>query len=73
MISTGQLELLDPGSSLSIVTKLWDGWPRFDSRREQGRDFFCLRHGVLTDSGAHPDFYPLGSRGSFPGGKAGEA
>jgi hypothetical protein len=28
------------------------------------------RHRVQTGSGAHPASYPMGTRGSFPGGKA---
>jgi hypothetical protein len=31
---------------------------------------FSLHHRVQNGSGAHPAFYPMGSRGSFPGGKA---
>jgi hypothetical protein len=34
------------------------------------RDFF--HHRVHTDTGAHPGSYPMGIRGSFPGGKAAE-
>jgi hypothetical protein len=30
---------------------------------------FSLHHRVQTDSGAHPAFYPMGTRVSFPGGK----
>jgi hypothetical protein len=35
---------------------------------EAGDFFLHLR--VQTVSGAHPDSYPVGTRGSFPGGKA---
>jgi hypothetical protein len=31
---------------------------------------FSLHHRVLNGSGAHPASYPIGSRVSFPGGKA---
>jgi hypothetical protein len=31
---------------------------------------FSLHHRVQNGSGAHPAFYPMGSRGSFSGGKA---
>jgi hypothetical protein len=31
---------------------------------------FSLRHGVQNGSGAHPASYPMGTRASFPGGKA---
>jgi hypothetical protein len=30
-------------------------------------------HRVQNGSGAHPVSYPMGTRGSFPGGKAAEA
>jgi hypothetical protein len=31
---------------------------------------FSLHHRVQNGSGAHPAFYPMGTRGSFPGDKA---
>jgi hypothetical protein len=31
---------------------------------------FSLHHRVQNDSGAHPASYAMGTRGSFPGGKA---
>jgi len=31
---------------------------------------FFLHHHVQYGSGAHPASYPMGMRGSFPGGKA---
>jgi hypothetical protein len=31
---------------------------------------FSLHHRVQNGSGAHPASYPMGARGSFPGGKA---
>jgi hypothetical protein len=31
---------------------------------------FSLHHHVQNGSGAHPASYPMGTRGSFPGGKA---
>jgi len=31
---------------------------------------FSPWHHVQTGSGAHPDSYPIGTRGSFPGGEA---
>jgi len=33
---------------------------------------FSLHHRVQTGSEAHPASYPMGTRGSFPGGKAAE-
>jgi hypothetical protein len=35
-----------------------------------GAGKFSLHHRVHNDSGAHPASYPMGTRGSFPGGKA---
>jgi hypothetical protein len=34
---------------------------------------FSLHHQVQNGSGAHPASYPMGTRGSFPAGKAAEA
>jgi hypothetical protein len=34
---------------------------------------FAIHHHVQNGSGAHPASYPLGTRGSFPGGKAARA
>jgi hypothetical protein len=34
---------------------------------------FSLLHIVHTGSGAHPAYYPMGTRGSFPGVKAARA
>jgi hypothetical protein len=38
-----------------------------------GAGNFFLHHRVQNRSGAHPPSYPVGTRGSFPGGKAAEA
>jgi hypothetical protein len=35
-----------------------------------GSGNFSLLHRVQNGSGAHPTSYPMGTRGSFPGGKA---
>jgi hypothetical protein len=35
-----------------------------------GAGNFSLHHRVQSGSGAHPASYPMGTRGSFPGGKA---
>jgi hypothetical protein len=37
-----------------------------------GAGIFSLHHRVQTGSGAHPASYPMGTRGSFLGGKAAE-
>jgi hypothetical protein len=35
-----------------------------------GTGKFSLHHRVQNGSGTHPDSYPMGTRVSFPGGKA---
>jgi hypothetical protein len=35
-----------------------------------GAGNFSLNHRIQNGSGAHPDSYPMGTTGSFPGGKA---
>jgi hypothetical protein len=39
-------------------------------RFQAGARSFSLHHRVQNGSGAHPASYPMGTRGSFPGGKA---
>jgi hypothetical protein len=39
-------------------------------RFPMGAGNFCLHHRVQNGSGAHSAFYTMGTRGSFPGGKA---
>ena len=51
-----------PGSSVSIVTELWAGRSRIESR--WGGDF----PPVQTGPGAHPAYWKMGTW-SFPGGK----
>jgi hypothetical protein len=36
-------------------------------------DFFFFHRRIQNGSGAHPASYPMGTRGSFPGGKAAAA
>jgi hypothetical protein len=36
----------------------------------EGAGKWSLHHRIQNDSGAHPISYPMGTRGSFPGGKA---
>jgi hypothetical protein len=36
-----------------------------------GAGYFSLHHRVQNGSGAHPASYPMGTGGSFPGGKEG--
>jgi hypothetical protein len=53
------------------VERLAKGWTtqgsEFESRKGQE---FSLLHFVQTGSGVHPTSYPMGTGGSFPGGKA---
>jgi hypothetical protein len=35
-----------------------------------GSGNFSLHHRIQNGSGVHPAFYPMGTRGSFPGDKA---
>jgi hypothetical protein len=44
------------------------GWSRV--RVPAGAGNFSFHHRVQTGSGTRPTSYPMGSRGSFPGGKA---
>jgi hypothetical protein len=57
-------------SSVSIV--LGYGLDDWGSRVQflAGAGNFSLHHHVQNSSGAHPVSYPVGTRGSFPGGKA---
>jgi hypothetical protein len=43
------------------------------ARFPAGTGYFSLHHRVQNGSGAHPASYPMGTRGSFPGGTAAEA
>jgi hypothetical protein len=52
------------------LPKRLDDW-RFESR--QGLVIFFFHYRVQTGSGAHPASYPMGTRGTFPGGKAARA
>jgi hypothetical protein len=56
-------------SSVSIVLNYrlddWGSGVRFPA----GDGNFSLSHHVQDGSGAHPASYPMGTRGSFPGGK----
>jgi hypothetical protein len=57
-------------SSLGTATDYWldDRMIGVGIPAEAGN--FSLRRCVQTGSGPHPDFYPMGTGGSFPGGKA---
>jgi hypothetical protein len=44
----------------------------FISQLEEVTGNFSLRHRLQNGSGAHPASYAMGTRGSYPGGKAAE-
>jgi hypothetical protein len=54
------------GIALGFGLDDWGSRVRFPA----GTGNFSLHHRVQKGSGAHPATYPMGSRGSFPGGKA---
>jgi hypothetical protein len=56
----------------SVGIALGYGLDDLDSRFRfpAGAGNFSLHHRVQNSSGAHPASYPLGTRGSFSGGKA---
>jgi hypothetical protein len=59
----------EPGSSVSIVAKVWTtGLSRFDSRQRR-KDFSSSLY-VQTGSGDHSASSIMGTGGSFPGAKA---
>jgi hypothetical protein len=60
--------------SRDIVVGIATGWMTEGSEFEsqQGQEFSLL-HIVQIGSGVHPTSYPVGTRGSFFGGKAAEA
>jgi hypothetical protein len=59
----------------SVGIALGYGLDDRDSRARfpAGAGNFSLDHRVQNGSGAHPTSYPMGTRGSFPGCKAGGA
>jgi hypothetical protein len=61
------LSSLSRDSSVSIAG-LRDPGSRV--RFPAGAENSSLHHRVQNGSGAHPASYPMGTRGSFPGGKA---
>jgi hypothetical protein len=55
---------------ISVVKRRGTGWMIGGFESRQGLGVFSPHHGVQTGCVAHPASYPVGSRGSFPGGKA---
>jgi hypothetical protein len=60
------------GTVYSVLTEAWYGLDDRGSRVRfpAGAGNFSLHYSVQNGSGAHPTSYPMGTRGSFPGGKA---
>jgi hypothetical protein len=58
----------DSSVGIALGYGLDDQGSRF--RFPAGTGNFFLHHRVQNGSGAHPASYPMGTRGSFPGGKA---
>jgi hypothetical protein len=58
----------DSSVGIALGYGLVDWGSRF--RFPAGAGNFSLHHRVQNGSGTHLTFYPMGTRGSFPGGKA---
>jgi hypothetical protein len=58
----------DSSVGIALAYELNDRGSRF--RLPAGAGNFSLHYRVQNGSGAHPASYPMGDRGSFPGGKA---
>jgi hypothetical protein len=68
LIVTFFLQSRDSSVGMALGYGLDDRGPRV--RFPAGTGNFSLQHRVQNGSGAHPASCPLGTRGSFPGGKA---
>jgi hypothetical protein len=62
------LSVRDSSVGIALGYGLDDRGSRVRFPAEPGN--FSLHHRVQNGPGAHPAFYPVGTRGSFPGGKA---
>jgi hypothetical protein len=62
------LQSHDSSVSIALGYRLDDQGSRVQFLAGAGN--FSLHHHVENGSGAHPAFYPMGTRGSFPEGKA---
>jgi hypothetical protein len=58
------------GSSGSIMSDYGLEDRAIEVRSPTGAEDFSSSPCIQTGSGAHPASYPMGTRGSFPGGKA---
>jgi hypothetical protein len=65
---TSVYESRDSSVCIALSYGLDDGGSRV--RFPAGAGDFSLHHRVQDGSGAHPASYSMGTRGSFPGGKA---
>jgi hypothetical protein len=65
---TPQIKSPDSSVGIALGYGLNDRGSRV--RYPAGAGNFCLHHRVQNGSGAHPASYPMGTRGSFPRGKA---
>jgi hypothetical protein len=61
------IKIIGAGIGQWYSTRLRAGWSGV--RVQVGAGNFSPHHRIQTDSGAHPTSYPMGTRGSFPGGK----
>jgi hypothetical protein len=52
------------------IAGLWAGRLGFYGSIPGGAGNFSLYYCIQNGSGTHPAFYPMGTRGSFSGGKA---
>jgi hypothetical protein len=68
--SYSYLTLALDGSSVIIVSDYGLADRAIEVRSPTAAEDFSFRPCVQTASGAHPASYPLGTGGSFPGGKA---
>jgi hypothetical protein len=70
LTNAGNIRTKSRDSSFGIALGHGLYYRRSRVRFPAGAGNFSLHHRVHTGSGAHPASYPMGSRGSFPGGKA---
>jgi hypothetical protein len=63
-----KLNIVDSLVSIALGYRLDDQGSEVQFPAEAGN--FSLHHCIQKGSGAHPASYPMGTRGSFPGGKA---
>jgi hypothetical protein len=63
-------DILPSDSSVGIALGCGLDYRGSRVRFPAGAGNFSLHHRVQNGSGAHPASYPIGTRGSFPGGKA---